>query len=80
LRRTFVKADSLTVHDNCTVCVWYFESRTTHGNKRFCAEVRLGPNDQIILDADSVTILEARVASIAPVSLYSRDLIMAHQL
>jgi len=40
--------------------------------KRYSAEILLGPEDQIILDDDSVSNLEARASRLVPATLYSR--------
>ena len=69
--RTLVKTDALSVADQ-TVAVRYFELRTMRGARRYSVEIVLGPDDRIILDDDSMTTLEARVARLVPATLYSR--------
>jgi hypothetical protein len=71
--RTLVKTDALAVDDH-TVAVRYFELRTVRGGRRYSAEILLGPGDRIILDDDSVTMLEERAARLVPATLYSRVL------
>ena len=71
--RTLVKADELAVEDQ-TYSIHYFEVRTLGGSRRYSAEIRLAPGDQIILDDDSVTNLEARATRLIPATLYSRML------
>lgn len=71
--RTLVKTEALAVADQ-TFPVRYFELRTLRGVKRYSAEILLGPEDQIILDDDSVSNLEARASRLVPATLYSRVL------
>ena len=54
--------------------VHYFEHRTARGARRFSGEVVIGADDRIILDDDSLTSLQARVARLAPATIYSRAL------
>jgi len=44
------------------------------GARRYSAEIRLGPEDQIILDDDSVPYLETLAALLVPATIYSRVL------
>ena len=71
--RTLVKVQAVAV-DNRTYAVRYFEVRTVRGQRRYSAEIMLGPGDRIILDDDSVTNLEARTTRLVPATLYSRML------
>ena len=71
--RTLVKTESLEVEDQ-TYSVRYFELRTPRGQRRYSAEIVLGPDDRVILDDDSVTTLEARANRLVPATLYSRML------
>ena len=71
--RTLVKTDAVVVDDR-TFPVRYFELRTVRGQRRYSAEILLGPGDRVILDDDSMTNLEARAARLAPATLYSRIL------
>jgi hypothetical protein len=52
----------------------YFELRTVRGARRFSCEVLLDARDRIILDDDSVTSLQAKIARLAPATIYSRAL------
>jgi len=71
--RTLVKVQTVAV-ENRTYAVRYFEVRTLRGQRRYSAEIMLGPGDRIILDDDSVTNLEARTTRLVPATLYSRML------
>jgi len=52
----------------------YFELRTARGTRRFSCEVVLDAGDRIILDDDSLTSLQAKIARLAPATIYSRAL------
>jgi hypothetical protein len=54
--------------------VHYFETRTGRGGRRFSCEVALEAGDRIILDDDSVSSLQAKIARLAPATIYSRAL------
>jgi hypothetical protein len=69
--RTLVKTDTIDIESQ-RVAVRYFEQRTMRGARRYSAEIVLGPDDRIILDDDSMTMLEARAARLVPATLYSR--------
>ena len=71
--RTLVKTETLCVQ-NEVFDVRYFEVRTIRGLRRFSVEILLAANDRIILDDDSVSNLEARVARLVPATLASRRL------
>ena len=71
--RTLVKTETMTVEDRFYP-VRYFEQRTVRGQRRYSAEIVLGPGDRVILDDDSVTNLEARAARLVPATLHSRML------
>ena len=71
--RTLVKTEAVAV-DNQSFPVRYFEQRTLRGQRRYCVEIFLGPDDRIILDDDAVTNLEARTARLVPATVYSRIL------
>jgi hypothetical protein len=71
--RTFLKTDALAIADQ-TFAVKYFEVRTLRGTRRYSAEILLGPDDRVILDADSMATLEARAKRLVPATLYSRML------
>ncbi len=71
--RTLVKTENVAI-DNRTYPVHYYELRTARGVRRYSAEVLIGPDDRIILDDDSMTMLEARTTRLVPATLYSRRL------
>ena len=50
----------------------YFEQKTARGTRRFSCEVVLTAGDRIILDDDSLTSLESKVARLVPATIYSR--------
>jgi hypothetical protein len=50
----------------------YFEHKTARGTRRFSCEVQLTAGDRIILDDDTMTSLQAKVARLAPATVYSR--------
>lgn len=50
----------------------YFEQKTARGSRRFSCEVVLDATDRIIIDDDSLTSLEAKIARLAPATIYSR--------
>jgi hypothetical protein len=52
--------------------VKYFENQTARGTLRYSSELLLGPADRIILDGNSVTDLESKVARLVPATIYSR--------
>jgi hypothetical protein len=52
----------------------YFEQKTARGTRRFSCEVLLDEGDRIILDDDSLTSLQAKIARLAPATIYSRAL------
>ena len=54
--------------------VHYFEHRTARGARRYSCEVVLDADDRIILDDDSLTSLQAKIARLAPATIYSRAL------
>ena len=54
--------------------VHYFEQRTARGARRVSCEVVLDAGDRIILDDDSLTSLQAKIARLAPATIYSRAL------
>jgi len=60
--------------DGCIYVVHYFESKTARGMRRYSCEVLLDAGDRIIVDDDSLTSLEAKVARLAPATIYSRAL------
>jgi len=52
----------------------YFEQRTARGARRYSCEVVLDAADRIIVDDDSLTSLQAKIARLAPATIYSRAL------
>jgi len=68
-----VKIDELHVGGQAYP-VRYFESETASGALRYSSELLLGPADRIILDGNSVTALESRVARVVPATIDSRRL------
>jgi hypothetical protein len=50
----------------------YFEQKTARGSRRFSCEVILDAGDRIIIDDDSITSLQAKIARLAPATIYSR--------
>ena len=52
----------------------YFEQKTARGSRRFSCEVVLDAGDRIILDDDSLTSLQAKIARLAPATIFSRAL------
>ena len=60
--------------DRRTYVAHYFEQKTARGTRRFSCEVVLDAGDRIILDDDSVTSLQAKIARLAPATIYSRAL------
>jgi hypothetical protein len=52
----------------------YFEQKTARGTRRYSCEIVLDAGDRIILDDDSLTSLQAKVARLAPATVYSRVL------
>jgi hypothetical protein len=60
--------------DGRTFVAHYFEQKTARGTRRFSCEVVLDAGDRIILDDDSVTSLQAKIARLAPATIYSRAL------
>ena len=66
-----VKTDELQIGGQ-TYSVKYFENETTRGALRYSSELLLGPDDLIILDGNSVTDLESKVARLVPATIYSR--------
>ena len=58
--------------DGTAYVLLYHEQKTGRGTRRFSCEVLLALGDRIILDDDSMTSLESRVARLAPATVYSR--------
>ena len=66
-----VKTDELRI-DGQAYSVKYFENETIRGTLRYSSELLLGPADRIILDGNSVSALESKVARVVPATIYSR--------
>lgn len=77
--RKLLRTDEIEVADD-RYTVRYYEQRTMRGARRFSSEVVLGPADRIILDDDSLSSLESRVARLVPATVYSRMLAGAGRL
>ena len=69
-----IKTTQLDI-EQTTFSVCFYETRTLRGNSRYSAEVVFHPEDHMILDADSVKGLEAKLASLVHASLYGRVLV-----
>ena len=71
--RTLVKSDAVSFDDHAAP-VRYFEIRTLRGATRYSAEILIEVGKRIILDGDTLTMLEARVDRFWPAIVYSRML------
>ena len=71
--RKLVKTGEIEIEDHNYV-VRYFEARTARGGRRYSCEVLLEAADRIIVDDDTLTGLESRVARVVPATVYSRRL------
>ena len=71
--RKLVKTGEIEI-DGRNYVVRYFELRTARGARRYSCEVLLEAADRIIVDDDSLTSLESRVARLVPATVYSRRL------
>jgi len=60
--------------DGHAFVVHYFELRTARGARRYSGEVVVDAGDRIILDDDSLMSLQAKIARLAPATIYSRAL------
>lgn len=69
--RKLVKTTEIEI-DGRSYSLRYFEEKTHRGSRRYNCEVLLGAADRIILDDDSLTSLESKVARLVPATLYSR--------
>lgn len=50
----------------------YHEQKTARGVRRYSCEVMLNATDHIIIDGESMTSVEYKVARMAPAMVYSR--------
>jgi hypothetical protein len=73
--RTLLKIDALAIDDR-TLAVQYFESLTLRGVRRYSAEIVLAPGDRIILDGDTMAIVEEQATCLGSATLDSRMLIV----
>jgi hypothetical protein len=71
--RKLVKTGEIEIEGRNYV-VRYFEQRTARGARRYSCEVLLDAADRIIVDDDSLTSLESKVARLVPATIYSRRL------
>jgi hypothetical protein len=69
--RKLVKTGEIEI-DGHNYIVRYFEQRTARGARRYSCEVLLAAADRIIVDDDSLTSLESKVARLVPATIYSR--------
>jgi hypothetical protein len=60
--------------DGQIIVVHFFELKTARGGRRYSGEIVLDARDRIILDDDSMSSLQAKIARLAPATLYSRAL------
>jgi hypothetical protein len=71
--RKLVKTADIDI-DGRSYALRFYELKTVRGGRRVSCEVLLGPTDRIILDDDTMTSLELKVARLAPATVYSRVL------
>jgi hypothetical protein len=71
--RTLVKTGEVEIEGR-SYTLRYFEQKTARGARRYSCEVLLEAADRIIVDDDSLTSLESRVARLVPATVYSRRL------
>jgi hypothetical protein len=69
--RKLVKATELDI-DGTPYALRFYEVKTIRGGRRYSCEVQLTAADRIILDDDSMSSLESKVARLAPATVYSR--------
>ena len=69
--RKLVKATEIDV-EGTQYTLRFYELKTIRGARRFSCEVELTPADRVILDDDSMSSLESKVARLAPATVYSR--------
>ena len=74
MMQKLIKQTKLNV-DERTFSVCYYETHKLNGASRYSAEVVFHPRDHMILDADSVTGLESKLASLVRASFYGRMLV-----
>ena len=69
--RKLVKVTEIDI-DGTQYTLRFYELKTIRGGRRFSCEVQLAAADRIILDDDSMSSLESKVARLAPATVYSR--------
>jgi len=69
--RKLVKTGEIEI-DGRNYVLRYFEQRTVRGARRYSCEILITAADRIIVDDDSLTGLESKVARVAPATIYSR--------
>jgi hypothetical protein len=71
--RKLLKTSEIEI-DGRSYAALYYQLKTVRGGWRYSCEVLLGTADRIILDDDSMSSLESKVARLAPATVYSRVL------
>jgi hypothetical protein len=71
--RKLMKTEEVEVEQQ-SYTVRYYEQKTVRGARRYSSEVLLSAVDRIILDDDSMSSLESKVARLVPATIYSRVL------
>jgi hypothetical protein len=69
--RKLVKTSEIDV-DGTPYTVRFYELKTIRGGRRFSCEVQLTAADRVIVDDDSMSSLESKVARLAPATVDSR--------
>jgi hypothetical protein len=69
--RKLVKMGEIEI-DGRSYALRYYRQKTVRGSCRFSCEVVIDASDHIILDDDTITSLESKVAALAPATVYSR--------
>ena len=69
--RKLVKTAEIEV-DGQAYPLRYYEQETARGTRRYSCEVLLDVSDRIIVDDDTLTSLEMKVARLTPATVYSR--------
>ena len=75
--RKLIESSEIDV-DGHVYVAHYFEQKTARGARRYSCEVVLDARDRIILDDDTMMSLQAKVARLAPATVYSRALAGRH--
>jgi hypothetical protein len=69
--RHLVKTTEIEINRN-RYPLRFYEEETMRGGRRYSCEVMIDAADRIIVDDDSMTGLESKVARVAPATVYSR--------